>query len=1043
MKSFFKFVINQRIWILAGLLFFIALFAMSFKNLKLAAFPDITNVQVVVNTKTGAFSTEQIEKIVTYPIEMEVSGLPGVEEVRSLSKYGLSQVTIIFEEGTDPYFARQVVNEKLQGVSGELPDGINPELSPMTTGLGEVFMYVLTYEGDRKFESDIAKLQYLKVVQDYQIRPLLKKVPGVAEVDTNGGFNTEIHINYIPQKLEKFGVSVMDLLETVEKAGVFHGGGYIHKGENQVTVRSYTPLKEATDLNDYLIKILPNGKRVLVKDVAEVRLDHALRVGSATFEGAETVLGTVLMRVGENSREVANHSLNVLSQIKLPQGVRLKPVYNRTYLVDETIRTIRNNLFEGAILVIVVLFLVLGHIKSAFLVSLAIPISMVFALLGMNVNDIPVNLMSLGAIDFGLLVDGSVVLVENYLRRVSLENESQSKLDGNRRIELIVDSCAEVAPPVIYGLLIIMMVYIPILALSGVEGKMFEPMALTVLMALGASLLVALLMVPVLIYYFIFPKVGNHDEPLFFRILHKGYIKLLPQVLKYKMAVIAFSVAVSGIGFFLFMGLGSDFAPQLDERDLVVGLVRNSRQGIEASTQRQIEAEKIITEIPEVEYVFSRLGTPESATDPMGPNFADTFVILKKDLSSWRMKGDRRITKGEVFNEIKSRLEAELPEQDISATQPIEMRFNEILEGSRADVTFRVLGPDLDKLVAYAEDAYKILKDLDGVESVEFDALTGLTKSEVLDIQVDQKKASENGIPVHQIDEQLETALAGKELGYLLKGDQKIPVILHLDESLRNSVDQMKQIPLSHPAGGSLPATEVVDFKMTDKVTTIARSYGRRYSAVSVYLAGRDVASFVDEAKEKVRSHLKLEPGYEIEWGGQFKNLERAQKTLALIIPVTLLFIFLLIYKMTSSVLQTLIIFSVIPAGGAGGAILLFLRGINFSVSAAVGFIALSGIVVLNSLVLVSFVNQKVKEGEEKDHAILAGSLARLRPVGMTALVAALGFIPMAFNTGLGAEVQRPLATVVIGGLITATPATLLLTPSLLGLFLKKLSVGK
>lgn len=1037
MKNFFKTVIEQRIWVLAGLSIVFAFFTLTLNEIKLAAFPDITNVQVVVNTKTGAFSTEQIEKIVTYPIEMEVSGLPGVSEIRSLSKFGLSQVTIIFEEGTDPYFARQIVNEKLQGVSGDLPEGINPELSPLTTGLGEVFMYVLTYEGQKQFKSEVAKLQYLRNIQEFQIRPILKKVKGVAEVDTNGGFNSEIHVNYFPDKLERYGISVRDVLETIEKAGVFHGGGYIEKGESQVTVRTYTPLNDLSDLNRFLIKILPGGKKVTIEDVAEVRLDHALRVGSATYAGEETVLGTVLMRVGENSREVSKDSAKALKEIKLPSGVKVTEVYNRKFLVDQTIKTIRNNLFEGAILVIVVLFLVLGHIKSAFLVSLAIPISMIFALLGMNLNDIPVNLMSLGAIDFGLLVDGSVVLVENFLRRVSLENESESSLTGKRRLELIIDSCAEVAPPVIYGLIIIMMVYIPILALTGVEGKMFEPMALTVLMALGASLFVALFIVPILIYYFIFPKVGHHEEPLFFRGLHKLYIKALPVAIKFRFLTVSIAVILAGVGTTLFFQLGSDFAPQLDERDLVIGLVRDSRQNIEASTKWQKEAEKVIKTIPEVEVVFSRLGTPESATDPMGPNFADTFVILKKDQSQWRNLEGKRLTKTQVFNEIKEKLEKSQPQQDISATQPIEMRFNEILEGSRADVTFRVLGPDLDKLVEYAEVAYKELEKIEGVQSVEFDALTGLTKSEVLDIKVDQQKASRSGIPVHQIDQQLETALAGRELGYLLKGDQKIPVIVHLDESLRNNIDLMKEIPLSHPAGGSLAAKEVVNFSLSEKVTTIARSFGRRYSAVSVYLAGRDVSSFVKEAKEKINSALKLEPGYEIEWGGQFKNLERAQKTLAIIIPLTLIFIFLLIYKMTNSFVQTLIIFSVIPAGGAGGAIFIFLRDINFSVSAAVGFIALSGIVVLNSLVLVSFVNQKLEEGQDKEHAILAGSLARLRPVGMTALVAALGFIPMAFNTGLGAEVQRPLATVVIGGLITATPATLLLTPCLLSLFLK------
>ncbi|CAM9966837.1 unnamed protein product, partial [Chrysoparadoxa australica] len=622
---------------------------------------------------------------------------------------------------------------------------------------------------------------------------------------------------------------------------------------------------------------------------------------------------------------------------------------------------------------------------------------MVFAVLGMKLNNIPANLMSLGAIDFGLLVDGSVVLVENYLRRVSLENESQSKLTGKRRWDLIVDSCAEVAPPVIYGLIIIMLVYIPILALSGVEGKMFEPMAITVLMALAASLVVALFLIPILIYFFLFPKVGHHEEPIFFRYLHKVYSSVLFQTQKARHLLVGVFAILSIAGLVLFTRLGSDFAPQLDEGDLVIGLVRDSRQGIEESTRMQVEAEKVIKSFPEVATVFSRLGTPESATDPMSPNFADTFVMLEKDHSKWRKVNGKAISKADLFGLIKEKLEKELPEQDISATQPIEMRFNEILEGSRADVTLRILGDDLEELIKYADIAKGIVEKIEGVETIEFDALTGLTKSEVLDIQVNQIKASEFGIPVHMINEQMETALAGTELGYFLRGDQKLPILLHLDESLKNNLNQISNLPLSLPEGGSLRASNVVDLKLTDKITTIARNFGRRYSAISIYLKDRDVASFVKEAREKMSSQVDLKSGYEFDWGGQFKNLERAQRTLAIIIPITLGLIFLLVFKMTNSLAQTLIIFSVIPAGAAGGVFLLGLRDINFSVSAAVGFIALSGIVVLNSLVLVSFVNQKIEEGQELGHAIMSGALERLRPVSMTALVAALGFIPMAF----------------------------------------------
>ncbi|MCB0377218.1 MAG: efflux RND transporter permease subunit [Bdellovibrionales bacterium] len=1035
MLRFFTWVLGNKLLLmaLATLVFAWSLFGLT--TLNISAVPDITNKQVMINTKTGSFSTEQIEKIVTYPIEIEMSGLPGVHEVRSLSKYGLSQVIVVFEDEVDLYFARQVVNERLQAAKGQLPAGLTPELGPVSTGLGEILMWVLQLKADspEMQKSRKEQLQYLRRIQDFYIRPRIKRIPGVAEVDTNGGFNTEVHINYFPAALDKYGINVSDLIDSVREVGTSFGGSYIKNEDQQITVRSLVPIKDLSSIEGIVLKRMPSGKNIFVKDVCSVKFESSPRVGGATFDGEETVLGTLLMRIGSNSRNVARAAKKELEVMSLPSDVELKVVYNREYLVNKTIGTVTKNLIEGALLVIFILMLVLGNFKASIIVSMAIPMSMLVALKGMKMFGISANLMSLGAIDFGLLVDASVVMVENFLRRMG---HAPSSLDAKARLKLLAESCAEVSKPVIFGLAIIMLVYVPILSLEGVEGKMFEPMALTVLMALGVSLIVALLVIPILLFL-VFGKGVMEKEPLLFRWIKASYTPVLNKVLVYRKSTLLAGLILFISALLVFLRLGADFVPQLDEGDLVIGLVRDSKQHIDKSIDEQTKAENIIKQFAEVDYVFSRIGTPESATDPMGPNFADTFVMLKKKSSDWPLVNGKKRSKTELFEAIAIALEKGMDAQDISSTQPIEMRFNEILEGSRADITLRFLGPDLDDLLNYANQAEILLKDINGVQSVEFDALTGLTKSKVLDIEVSSEQALIYDLKPLDVNEYVKSSLAGEEVGTFFLNGIKTPFVFHLDEEVRDNIDRLKKLPVPLKEGGTVELEKLAQFHFSDRVTTIARRWAERYSAISIYVKDRDISSIVGEAKEKLDQNIKLKAGYAMEWGGQFKNLERARSKLLVIVPLTLLIIFFMIFFMTNSLAQALVIFTAVPMGLAGGVFMLALRGMNFSVSAAVGFIALSGIVILNSMVLVNYINQHLSSDQDVIEVIREGALSRLRPVVMTALVAGLGFLPMAFNTGMGAEVQRPLATVVIGGLITSTLLTMLVVPTLLVITLK------
>ena len=1038
MKLLLERIIKNKIWIL-GLFILASIWGVfSVTSLPIDAVPDITNVQVVINTKTGALDPEKIEKTVTYVVETEMAGLPGVDDIRSLSKYGLSQVIVIFKDGTDLYFARQQISQRLQNLKDLLPEGITPELAPITTGLGEIVMYTVTAKPGSELskKADKERLMYLRTIQDYVIRPELKKVNGVAEIDSNGGYRKEIHLNVNIDQLSKYGMTFEEISQNVKSVGDSFGGGYIQRAGKQIIVRSVGNLQTFDQIAHIPIKVDLGGRPIFFKDVANVREDYTQRLGAATSQGEETVLGTALMYIGANSREVATSVEAAIKELKLPDDVQINIVYTRSFLVNTTIKTVEKSLLEGAFLVIAVLLLLLGNFRAAIIVAMAIPISMLFAATGMKLFGISANLMSLGAIDFGLLVDGSVVMIENLLRRLE-ERKASGLLSLQEKLDLVVDSAKEVAKPVILGLFIIMVVYVPILSLEGIEGKMFHPMAMTVLMALGASLLVAFLLMPVLGYLLIKePKTGAHSEPPVFQFISKHYKPVLAYSLKKRKEIVTGTSIFAVICFFLFTRIGSDFIPQLDEGDIVLGLVRATDISLAQSIEEQKKAEKVISSFGEVEKVFARMGTPESATDPMGVNFADTFIILKKDHSDWpkvkNANGREKVrTKQELVEAISNAIQEQVPGHEVSPTQPIEMRFNEILEGSRADVSLRIFGPNLDQLIEYIDRASKIVKKIDGVDEAEMDALTALKKSPMMDITLNYPAMARYGVSLQSINAALEMSMGGIQLGNFYENDRRFPVIMHLDELFRNNEAEIQRIPVGLTGGGTVQLKNVAEFSEKDQVTTIARSFGKRYAALSIFLKNRDVQSFVNEAKEKIGADLKIKPEYALEWGGQFKNLEHARLRLLLIVPITLLLIFVILLKNFNNIRLTLLVYSSIPFAITGGILSLFLRGIPFSISAGIGFIALLGIAILNSMVLVDFINQLRERGLSVTEAVITGASQRLRPVVMTALVAGLGFLPMAINTGMGAEVQRPLATVVIGGLITSMILTLVLLPTL------------
>jgi cobalt-zinc-cadmium resistance protein CzcA len=1027
-----EFALRQRVIVLLGALALLGIGLWSAFRLPIDAVPDITNVQVQINTSVPALAPEEIEKLITYPIEVEMGGIERLEEVRSISKFGLSQVTLIFEEGTDLYRARQLAGERLQAVLEELPPGVTPKLAPITTGLGEIYHYAVRYAKDAKEApaDPIDRLRELKLVQDYLVKPALRTVPGVTEVNTSGGYDKQIVITPDPAKLTNLGITINEIADVIAENVSNAGGSVVEKGGESVTVRSVARVQTTEDIANLPLKFVGRAAALRVRDVATVGIGSSVRTGSATHDGEEAVLGSALMLIGQNSRIVSARVDEKIIELrgKLPPGVEIETVYDRTNLVNATIGTVEKNLFEGAVLVIAVLIALLGNWRAALIVASAIPLSMLFAMTGMVRYGVPGNLMSLGAVDFGLIVDGAVVIAENIVRLLAHRQHQLGRLlTKEERLHTILTASKQVGTPTVFGVAIITIVYLPLFTLTGVEGKMFTPMAFTVVFALVGALILALTLVPVLASYFMTKKVSEEDN-FAIRFAKRLYLPALNFSLRMRWLMSAAAIAIFALSLAVFSKLGAEFIPQLDEGDLAAQMIRTTSIGLAPSLELQTAAEKLMLEkFPEVTHTFARVGTSEVATDPMGVNVGDSYILLKpKD--EWRKIDGRTINKDELTNLMSKELTTHFPGQSYLFSQPIELRFNELLSGSRADIAIKVFGDDYETLEKVAGEIREIVEKIPGAADVEFDAAG---KAPVLQVVLNREAMTRYNVHAEEVNKVIETAFAGVESGVIVDGNRRFPIITRLPESARQDFAGVARLPVRTTDGGIITLGQVADVSMTESVNTISREAFQRRMAIQVNLRGRDVQSFVLEAQEKIAAGVKMPAGYFVEYGGAFKNLQAASKRLAVVVPTALAMIFLLIFMAFGSVRQALIVYTGIPLAVTGGIFALWLRDLPFSISAGVGFIALSGVAVLNGVMMISFINQLREEGKPVRDAVIEGALTRLRPVLMTALVASLGFIPMALANGAGAEVQRPLATVVIGGIVTATFLTLLLLPML------------
>ncbi len=1027
-----EFALRQRVFVLLAAVALIFVGGWSAVRLPIDAVPDITNVQVQINTSVPSLAPEEIERLVTYPIEVEMGGIQNLLEVRSLSKFGLSQVTLIFEEGTDIYRARQLTGERLQAVLEELPPGVTPKLAPITTGLGEIYHYVVRYKKD--FAAAPAdpteRLRQLKLAQDYIVKPALRTVPGVTEVNTSGGYDKQFVILPDPAKLTAAGLTLGEVAGVIAENVANAGGSVVEKGGESVTVRAVGRVQTAAEIADLPLKFTGRPAALRVRDVAEVAIGSGVRTGSATHDGEEAVLGSTLMLIGENSRLVSGRVHKRIGELqsKLPPGMVIETVYNRTDLVNSTIGTVEKNLLEGAVLVIVVLIGLLGNWRAALIVATAIPLSMLFAMTGMVRYGVSGNLMSLGAVDFGLIVDGAVVMAENVVRLLAHRQHQLGRLlNREERLHTILTACKQVGTPTVFGVAIITIVYLPMFTLTGVEGKMFVPMAFTVVFALLGALLLALTVVPVLCSYLMTAKVSEEDNFLI-RFAKRLYRPVLLVSLRLRWLLTAVAVGIFALSLWVFTHLGAEFIPQLDEGSLAAQMIRTTSIGLKPSVEMQTAAEKLMLEkFPEVTHTFARVGTSEVATDPMGVNVGDSYILLKPP-GEWRKIDGRTITKDELTNLMSKELTTHFPGQSYLFSQPIELRFNELLSGSRADIAIKVFGDDYDTLEKVAGEVRELVEKIPGAADVEFDAAG---KAPVLQVALNRAAMTRYNVHADEVNKVIETAFAGREAGIIVEGNRRYPIVTRLPEAARQDFAGVARLPVRTTDGSLITLGQVADVSVTESVNTISREAFQRRMAIQVNLRGRDVQSFVEEAQQKISAEVKLPEGYFVEYGGAFKNLQEARTRLMIVVPAALALIFLLIFMAFGSVRQALIVYSGIPLAVTGGIFALWARDLPFSISAAVGFIALSGVAVLNGVMMISFINQLREEGKTVRDAVIEGALTRLRPVLMTALVAALGFVPMALAHGSGAEVQRPIATVVIGGIITATFLTLVLLPTL------------
>lgn len=1036
-NSIIQFSLAQR-WLILFLVSMLAgLGAYNFNKLSIDAVPDITNVQVQINTEAPGYSPLEVEQQITFPVENIMAGLPRLSYTRSLSRYGLSQVTVVFEDGTDIYLARQLISERLNEAKDSLPPGIVSAMGPIATGLGEILMYTVTSTDTAAHDP-----MYLRTVQDWIIKPQLRLTPGVVEVNTSGGYTRQYHVLPDPEKLLTYSLTLEDVMTALKRNNVNTGAGYIERFGVQYVIRSPGRVEQLEQLLEIPV-IQREGVPIRISDIAEVSYGSELRTGAATQDGREVVLGTVFMLIGENSREVAVATNKKLEQIKqsLPEGIVVETLYNRTTLVDKTIATVQKNLLEGALLVIVVLFLLLDNWRAALITAMVIPLAMLMTITGMVEAGVSGNLMSLGALDFGLIVDGAVIIVENCLRRLSLyQNEHKTLPDLQTRLQIVRKATLEVIRPGVFGVIIITIVYIPIFALTGVEGKMFHPMAFTVVTALLSALVLSLTFVPASVALFVRGKIDEKPN-LLMRLLGQTYEYLLRLALKFRFAIVILASGTVLLAGMQVSRLGTEFIPNLDEGDIALHALRIPGTSLTQAIEMQSMLEQRISELPEVAHVFTKIGTPDIATDPMPPSVADTFIIMK-ERKDWPNPQKLKAT---FISELQTKVES-LPGNNYEFTQPIQMRFNELISGVRADLAVKLYGDELDVLNKKAEAIEQVVANINGAADVRTEQATGLP---LLTVLPDRKRLSLYGLDIKDVQQTLRIAMAGETTGLVFEGDRRFELVVRLPEELRSNLEALAQLRIPLPATqrqledtgsfadapDTVPLAEVAEIVFQTGPNQISRENGKRRIFVTANVRGRDLGSFVEEVQQTVAQRVELPEGYWLDYGGTFEQLISATQRFTLIVPMTLLVILGLLLMAFGSFKDALIVFTGVPLALTGGIAALALRDLPLSISAVVGFIALSGIAVLNGVVMLTFIRDLIAENKPVHEAIVEGALIRLRPILMTALVASLGFIPMALNVGTGAEVQRPLATVVIGGIISSTLLTLFVLPALYRIF--------
>ncbi|MBO9332687.1 CusA/CzcA family heavy metal efflux RND transporter [Achromobacter xylosoxidans] len=1027
-----RFAIEQRWLVLFVTLGMAAIGVYNYSRLAIDAVPDITNVQVQINAGAPGYSPLETEQRVTYPIETVMAGLPGLQQTRSLSRYGLSQVTVIFEDGTDIYFARQLVNQRLQEARENLPAGITPTMGPISSGLGEIYLWTVEAADDaRKPDGTPYTPMDLREIQDWVIKPQLRNIAGVTEINAIGGFAKEYQVAPSTEKLASYGLALTDIMTALERNNANIGAGYIERKGEQYLIRAPGQVRSMQDIEDVVLATV-QGQAIRIRDVAEVSIGRELRTGAATSNGEEVVLGTVFMLIGENSRAVSQAVAAKLEAINksLPAGVQAVTVYDRTNLIDKAIATVKKNLLEGAALVIVILFLFLGNIRAALITAMIIPLSMLFTFTGMVSYKVSANLMSLGALDFGIIVDGAVVIVENCVRRLSHAQAHHGRpLTRGERFHEVFAAAREARRPLLFGQLIIMVVYLPIFALSGVEGRMFHPMALTVVLALLGAMILSVTFVPAAVALFMGRHVAEKENRLM-AWARRRYEPLLEAALRRTPAVLAGATVFVALCGVLAARMGSEFVPSLNEGDMAIQALRIPGTSLTQSVEMQKQLEKRLKhQFPEIERVFARTGTAEIASDAMPPNISDGYIMLKP-MDQWPSP---KKTRAELLAAIQEAA-AQVPGNNYEFSQPIQLRFNELISGVRSDVAVKVFGDDNEVLNATAAEIAEVLQGIPGASEVKVEQTTGLP---MLTVNIDRARAARYGLSLADVQDTLAIAVGGREAGTYFQGDRRFDIVVRLPESVRENLAALRKLPVALPRqegqaqASYIPLSEVASFDLAPGPNQISREDGKRRIVVSANVRGRDLGSFVSEATAAIGERVKIPAGYWTSWGGTFEQLQSAAERLQIVVPAALLLVFALLFAMFGNVKDGLLVFTGIPFALTGGVIALWLRGIPLSITAAVGFIALCGVAVLNGLVMLSFISGLREEGKSVGQAVRIGALTRLRPVLMTALVASLGFVPMAIATGTGAEVQRPLATVVIGGIISSTILTLLVLPAL------------